>query len=354
MVLVPTTAQVLASLPPFRRNRIWFPAVKLPRFVGHAQGISGHVGPDGVTLYASVSNFPRGWGALLINSDNGKREDANANRFATMALPYARHPGGIAIVGDTLVVPFEHDHQVAWLGYFDLRPDRFAPSAVAELALSPPPRYRPKRSAFGAGSMTGDRSKASAVGAAMIGETLWVAVVSENRLLRFVTRAPGRAPAQIAAVDTADPGVWSDQRPDWPDGLVDALGLLSDRAGNLYLLALATTNRLAHVGRGTEQIFLYRVYWAEQRITLELVESRTVRLPSPNTRFDLIRPSFRWGGGAMVDQAGQLTVLAIEPLGSDDDKSQRVDYLEFVHSSDNLDWIDHPDHIADARATPDT
>lgn len=61
-------------------QRIWFPEVFLRKLIGHAQGIAIRVRPrpgspvNDVTAFCSVSNFPAGWGAVLINTNHSVAE----------------------------------------------------------------------------------------------------------------------------------------------------------------------------------------------------------------------------------------------------------------------------------------
>ena len=60
---------------PWSTQRMWFPRVFLRKLVGHVQGIAFHLErnegdpSDKLSVLCSVSHFPRGWGAILVNNN---------------------------------------------------------------------------------------------------------------------------------------------------------------------------------------------------------------------------------------------------------------------------------------------
>ena len=91
-----------------------FTEVDARRANGHVQGIAGHFHRGDLTMYASLSDFPPGWGGCLIDTDRGRAG------IEAMAMPQGRHPGGINVCDGILCVPVEHPDRYGRLYFYDL------------------------------------------------------------------------------------------------------------------------------------------------------------------------------------------------------------------------------------------
>ena len=339
----------------FRRHQLWFPHVDLPRIMGHAQGIGLLTGDDCSALYVSVSDFPKGWGAMLINTNRHHLDpDHPFPECNALALPQSHHPGGIAIDSERrlLIVPFEARHKDAWLGFFDLS-DPLYPRQVDFLPLTAPVtssrrdhlvRSNPaKASACAIATMT-------AAGRRPVHQ---IVVLSENRFLRVITEADGGRPEQVASFDARDPNLWNG-RVAWPSSIVDDIGLVVD-GEQLYLVAFAhdlidghglglpVLDRLELVrtvpGWGDDVVHIIR-FDPDSETPFTAHRSFDTNLKMANVDGgieDIWRPSFRWGAGVhLVD--GELGIMAVERIGSQASPNGLVRYLDFVSSHTRLAW----------------
>ncbi len=312
-------------------SRLSFPAVNMRSRKGHAQGIALRRGPTCDhpcvdTLFVSFSELPKGWGSLFICDDRGY--------FNATYLPLARHPGGMAVSGDTLVVAFENGDEVPWVTYYDVS----RPLHPRELTRCP--LEQPRGRSLDAYDV-GDRRKASAVGAAHRGDELWVVVISQDRYLRILRSRPGQPPRQIASCNASDLN-------DWPDGKIEGISLLSDSNGQLWLTAQSSTGRWlkGSLGRGPDLLSLFQLIvdgWSagvQNRSAgdyLSYQASKGIDLGLQRTRLGFDRTSFRWGSSVM-ELDGKLLVMATERGKSGRlFRRARLDMLDFAHSP-VFDW----------------
>ncbi|MEM7096590.1 MAG: hypothetical protein AAF567_26560 [Actinomycetota bacterium] len=187
----------------FTTQRMWFAEVFLRKLVGHVQGIAFQIRPPDdlsdthkVALFASVSDFPPGWGALLIN-DNHHLIEPNAHPYSQMhsaSLPMGDHPGGIDIDGNVMAIPFEHRDRDAWFGLWDIR-EHLNPTPFA---------YHPFAQPTGPVDPGFDLGKASASGVVDTGAGYVVATLSQNRWLRL-SRGGFDDSSGTVLFDTTDP-----------------------------------------------------------------------------------------------------------------------------------------------------
>lgn len=369
-----------------RTQRLAFPAVDARRTNGHVQGIAAHfpadragigVG-DGQTMYASLSNFPGGWGACLIESSAG----ATGEGLEAMAIPQGEHAGGINVCDGILAVPMEHPGRQGRLYLYDLEQPLY-PVQIGHLceavynaqlpAGHQDPRYRwPTHEG-------GRADKASAAAIARIHRdltpydgsrpdeplTYLVAVLHENRYLRFfVFDASDRE--RLHPITMPEPATM-DARIDvrWPSGrgtVVDNISLLNTDDG-LHLVAFSShgiwpfnlprRKLFTRRSRSVERVSVYKLDLSpEADDRFQFRTSGDLRwAPDHELRkTEWFWPSFRWGA-SMSWTGDRYALFVTEYFGDeswepddtdletapaeDGEFDGHVQYLQFASTLDN-------------------
>ncbi len=339
-------------------ERMWFPTLKVRQLTGHVQGVAVHLRQGRFTVFTSVSDFPRGWGGLLIN-DN-LVENGMPVGMESSSLPQGNHPGGIGIVDDLLVVPIEGGRfngrkRVARLYVYDIE-HPFYPVQITSLSeLSEN------------GGLTvldqdpADSTKASAAGIAPLpgadGKYL-IVVLSQGRYLRFIELDTTTSPPVLTPKRFLDARqVYPD---DWPKTFTDNVSLVvHDGQIHMFLFSVKLLQfprwvRVPGYGQlppllprhnATHTVSTFRVevepvLGSISRAGTALVPgpSWSVILPKPNGLRDWLRPGFRWGASVGLHD-GELGLVTAEYFGNERSKAHGVQYLQFATNfPDTLDW----------------
>ncbi len=347
----------------FRRGRMWFPDVAVRQLAGHVQGIAVHqaatardrgrpdVGAEHpshplLTFYASVSDFPRGWGALLINDNHSLLyRDAPFPLMTATALPMAGHPGGLGIARDSLVIPHEHRSRTAWISLWNLD-DPLYPRQYDALTLRGGPGIKAnKASAAGivvdcdcqdgpGGGCPGDQAHAQ-----------YVVVVSEGKVLRLIKRLPDRpGEDRWQRLAPRDCRSGRGEVPHWPEHMVEGVSLFrhpldpgpaADERRFRLLLFEAPRHAVAW-NVAAQKVHEFDLTLVERDgelvepagapgddggpppLALEHRNTRVVR-PASGSIDDVLRPGFRWGASAVEDpgEQGRYWLLAVERFGNE-------------------------------------
>lgn len=333
--------------PKLQLHRMWFSEVKARWWTGHVQGVAAHHDGVSTTLYASLSDFPRGWGAALIN-DNRQYADGEPVWMEAMAFPQGRHPGGITVCEDYLAVPIEMGD----------RPGRVYIYAIDE-PLYPRQVGHVEGWIDGCGLATPEdckakNEKASAVGMTRIGDNDYLVVVlSQNRYLRFLhlrrTVDPIRGVERFTGRQTGFLD-GRDLHPDgWPGGFTDNLSLVrTDRGIHVVLFSIeqwfsvgplvvpkirrSSIHRLTsfRIEPGTE---------LDEMPTLTNGADGFVDLPDRQGLTDWLRPGFRWGASLGV-YGGEPGLITAEYFGSERSANHPAQYLQVAANIDTelLNW----------------
>jgi len=355
----PSSDQLIAFLEDLettgvQRHRLAFTEVDARRTNGHVQGIAAKIEPsdDGrrVTLYASLSDFPPGWGACLIEQATTGAEHGLG--MEAMLLPQGRHPGGINICDDLLIVPLEHDARDGRLYLYDVGVDPLYPRLVGAVDSSLTtqsvwPNHdggdSEKASAAGLARMTrswaaptrrlsGDGASDHSSGPDPVDDRYLVVVLSESRYLRFIELARDDS-GRFGPTDwTATADMRDDEH--WSGGFVDNISLVNLRDGGWGLVAFSAENlwRITHLQRSStiDRVSCYRLTFPERRERgtargpgdpkLEWLRSADVRRPD-KAKGDMFWPGFRWG--ASVTWTGEAFALFMaEWFGNEEAKSE--------------------------------
>ena len=391
---VPTTFWPDGRPMPLSLQRIWFPTLRVRQWTGHVQGVAVHWSEQDsrYTVYTSLSDFPRGWGGLLIN-DNDVVHGLPVG-MESSSLPQGNHPGGIGVADDLLVVPIEGGRKDGKkrdgrLYVYDIS-ERFYPIQKVSLSdLSP------------GGGLVGrdvgndvNRTKASAAGIARLngeGHRYLIVVLSQERYLRFVELNVVEGTAEAAesteraeaaeTVERAETGPdyvlslkhFRDGRSEehWPTGFTDNVSLVA-KDDQVYLFLFSVRVRrfpqwLKVPGYGALPPLLPRP-GARHFVTVFEVDTDRILagsrhldhegagkpdvspltyhsqwpvvLPEPGRR-DWLRPGFRWGASAGVYGDG-IGVATAEYFGNERSPSGDVQYLQFATSFlQSDDWFQH-------------
>lgn len=346
----------------FRRGRMWFPDVAVRQLAGHVQGIAVHqaatarhrdrpdIGSDHpshplLTFYASVSDFPRGWGALLINDNHSLLyRDAPFPLMTATALPMAGHPGGLGIDGDTLVIPHEHKSRTAWISLWNLD-DPLYPRQYDALTLRGGPGIKANKASAAGIVVDCDGGPDTDDCRGDQGHAQYVVVVSEGKVLRLIKRLPGRAGEdrwQRLAPRNCRHGTSAVDR--WPAWMVegvtlfrhpDDLGPGADERRFRLLLFEAPRHAVAW-NVAPQRVHEFDLSVVERNgelvepsgpsgddgqpppLALEHRTTRVVR-PASGSIDDVLRPGFRWGASAVEDpdEPGRYWLLAVERFGNE-------------------------------------
>ncbi len=350
-------------------HRLAFTEVDARRTNGHVQGIAARFGTTGdtdeVTLYASLSDFPPGWGACLIDQGrrNGETDEADEGvpfGMEAMLLPQGRHPGGINICDDLLVIPLEHDGREARLYFYDVASDPLYPRQVGAFDPATFERHAwpradgdnpAKASAAAIAHMTSgltaptDRDELGANGRFL------VVVLADKRYLRFLEfeRRDGgvRATGRVGSCDLGE-----------PEGFVDNISLvnLSDGGWGLFLFEAADLS-LGDLQRAEtiDRVIFWRLTFDQNdpaegdgsdlrpqlsdRATAAVGWSSDSERAAPK-RGERCWPGFRWG--ASVTWTGSRLGLFMAEwfgdeqafTGPDDETSAGIMYVQFATNLD--------------------
>jgi len=328
-------------------HRMAFTRVQARQANGHVQGIAAHFGatPSGrhcATVYTSVSDFPPGWGACLIEQAPTD-PTATTSGMEAMALPQGRHPGGINTCDGLLAVPMEHDGRDGRVYLYDVGTDPLYPRQVGSFDSSIDGLSWPEID-------RSDPTKASAAGIAHLGhgwtapleppepETagdLLVVVLSENRYLRFLRFA--RSADGSCLADPVTCFIDMHGHDGWPNGWIDNVSLVNvDGGWRLVTFSadgLAPGVNLQRKGT-TDTITSFELTFdrvQDDRLQPVLTNATSVVLAAPSQPADWPSdlpfrqrrgarercwPGFRWG--ASISWTGEeFALFAVEWFGDE-------------------------------------
>ena len=322
-------------------HRLWFTRVKARWWTGHVQGVAIHHDGDYTSIYASLSDFPRWWGAAIIN-DNRPPRDGRPAGMEAMSFPQGRHPGGIAVLDNILAVPIEARSRAGRVYLYDLRVPLY-PSQIGHVDDADDGNGLTVPDGSGA-----DNTKASAVGLARLdADRLLLVVLSEGRYLRFVELTTMRDGPESWLVGQQTGFVDGGALGGWPDGFTDNISLIPTDDG-LHLV-LFTVDRLlgfrqfaVPTRRSRHLLTTFRIEPGTEldpTPRLERAAQGQVTLPEPQGPTDLLRPGFRWGASlGLLD--GQLGLITAEYFGNERRRDRKVQYLQFASNldADQLRW----------------
>lgn len=388
---VPTDAHLDAFIEtlqstPLLTHRMAFPRVDARRTNGHVQGIAADfrkrtithktaawqeldVEHEVATMYLSVSDFPPGWSACLIEQ-GVSRGGTIPGAMETLALPQGRHSGGINIVDQILVVPMEHDDRKGRLYFYDLTNPLY-PRQIGAIDDPPGPELSwpsvsnsqpSKASAAAMARMTGDWRPGSRSEA---GPEYLVALLSEKCFLRFF-RVTSKSEGEATKLKWTGEAVGGDaiamvESPgSWPKGFVDNISLILTTGG--WRLIVFSAHRLipwidlqrrSTIDRITVYDLDFPVTGSERRASLRkraqvdvrLKKERPAGLPAKgNWRAGKHRPTvWCWPGvrwGASLQWTGsEFAVFMAEWFGDEESipsGGQKAGAVMFVQFATNL------------------
>lgn len=334
--------------PPLTLYRMWFSKVKARWWTGHVQGIAAHHEPgDGdrpgdTTIFASVSDFPRGWGAGLIN-DNRPYADGRPVGMEAMAFPQGRHPGSITVCGDYLAVPIEMGDKPGRVYFYGLDNPLY-PHQVGHVECW----MDDHQGLRVPGDSKADNTKASAVGMISLSGGGFLAVVlSENRYLRFLhvtdtVEATGHK--RLVGHQTGFVGGYRTPVSRWPEKrFIDNLSLI--RTDNGIHIVLFSIDPLLMRGplvvprpwggsaHGVTSFRLEPGTELDPTPRLEWAGEGWIDLPDRTGPTDLLRPGFRWGA-SMGIYGGRPGLITAEYFGNERNAQGTAQYLQFASNID--------------------
>lgn len=329
-----------------RTHRMAFPRVEARRTNGHLQGIAAHFDCDEndarrATLFASVSEFPVGWSACLIEQGVAGGGEDVALETEMLAIPHGRHAGGINVCDGVLVVPMEHNEREGSVYFYEVAEEPLHPrllgsvnrdgSAWPELDESDPS----KASAAGMARLAVDENGGwtHPVGSSPEerADAYLVVVLSEHRYLRFFHLQ--RTGETLEATETPKL-LDAYANPEWSRGWVDGISLLNtDEGWRLIAFSADGLGWFKRQRKGTfdrenrrtrETIAEFGLVFGAEGPELELISKAEVEVtPGPTWR-DFCWPSFRWGASiaptGFLDDAGddEFALLMVEWFGNEE------------------------------------
>ncbi len=393
-------------------QRLAFTRVDGRRTNGHVQGIAARFTEDAqgrreVSVYASLSDFPPGWGACLI--ERGTAHVEHTTGMEAMSIPQGRHPGGINICDDLLVIPVEHDGRQARLYFYGLAIDPLYPRQVGHFDPDAPAvTVAGEGGHQGTAQQTstnevwrileGDKAdKASAAGIAEMPDG-WipsgdqppidgdrrrylVAVLAEKRYLRFLEFV------RHGTNEVKASGCWATCDLGEQSGFVDNVSLirLDDGAWGLFIFSADNLRRGVGLQRedSTDRVIFRRLAFEktgdpkrfEVRFDPATDDDEAVvawRQPGPEwpdgleyripgSGFEQCWPGFRWG--ASVTWTGSdLGLFMAEWFGDEEawtDNEERAGGVMYVQFATDLDqdpfgFTDGRPHFGAAHAAAAT